>query len=145
MAAAELPDYVLDPDAVLKDSNAAWRYGRAPDYSKTRKFFEEGKAYPKSYASIPIHLILACRKNPIPHCRLSPRSRRKPRQELGNRSLLQNLPRGLAHGRQHLLQILHERRTSPGWEPHAARRHVQRASCPEPILRSREPRFQRQP
>lgn len=41
--AAALPDYVTDPDAVLKDSHAKWRYGRAPDYSKTRKVFAESK------------------------------------------------------------------------------------------------------
>jgi hypothetical protein len=37
-----LPDYVTDPDAVLKDK-ANWRYGRAPDYSKTRKVFAESE------------------------------------------------------------------------------------------------------
>jgi hypothetical protein len=41
-AAPALPDYVTDPDAVLKDQ-ANWRYGRAPDYSKTRKVFAESK------------------------------------------------------------------------------------------------------
>ena len=39
--APALPDYVLDPDAVLKD-DVAWRYGRAPDYSKTRIFYNQG-------------------------------------------------------------------------------------------------------
>jgi hypothetical protein len=38
-----LPDYVLDEDAVLKDTNVNWRHGRAPDYSKTRKIFSESK------------------------------------------------------------------------------------------------------
>jgi hypothetical protein len=42
-AAPSLPDYVTDPDAVLKDKNVNWRYGRAPDYSKTRKVFAESK------------------------------------------------------------------------------------------------------
>jgi len=46
-AAPALPDYVTDPDAVLKDK-ANWRYGRAPDYSKTRKVFAESK-----YINIP--------------------------------------------------------------------------------------------
>jgi hypothetical protein len=46
MATAEteapgLPDYVLDADAVLKDTNVNWRHGRAPDYSKTRKIWSE--------------------------------------------------------------------------------------------------------
>ncbi|KAL5387658.1 hypothetical protein DPSP01_003454 [Paraphaeosphaeria sporulosa] len=49
MAAADiqappaLPDYVTDPDAVLKDTNVKWRYGRAPDYSKTRQVFAASK------------------------------------------------------------------------------------------------------
>lgn len=38
-----LPDYLTDPDAVLKDHDANWRYGRAPDYSKTRKVFAESE------------------------------------------------------------------------------------------------------
>jgi hypothetical protein len=36
-----LPDYVLDPNAVLNDKDAAWRHGGPPDYSKTREFYEE--------------------------------------------------------------------------------------------------------
>jgi hypothetical protein len=36
-----LPDYLLDPNAVLKDSSVNWRYGRAPDYSNTRKVYNE--------------------------------------------------------------------------------------------------------
>jgi len=36
-----LPDYLCDPNAVLKDRDAKWRYGRAPDYSNTRKVYEE--------------------------------------------------------------------------------------------------------
>lgn len=42
-APAALPDYLTDPDAVLKDAQAKWRYGRAPDYSKTRKFYAESE------------------------------------------------------------------------------------------------------
>ncbi|KAL4955459.1 hypothetical protein BDW69DRAFT_193244 [Aspergillus filifer] len=38
-----LPDYMLDPNAVLHDTDAAWRYGKPPDYSKTRAFYEETK------------------------------------------------------------------------------------------------------
>jgi hypothetical protein len=44
--AAALPDYLTDPDAVLKDAQAQWRYGRAPDYSKTRKVFAESMLDP---------------------------------------------------------------------------------------------------
>jgi hypothetical protein len=39
--APALPDYLTDPDSVLKDTDVTWRYGRAPDYSKTRKVFAE--------------------------------------------------------------------------------------------------------
>lgn len=37
------PDYLLSPDAVLGDSSASWRYGRAPDYSKTRAVWEQSE------------------------------------------------------------------------------------------------------
>lgn len=40
-AAPGLPDYMTDPNAVLKDVDAEWRYGRPPDYSKTRQAFAE--------------------------------------------------------------------------------------------------------
>jgi len=39
--APAVPDYMTDPDAALKDSNVTWRLGRAPDYSKTRKYWAE--------------------------------------------------------------------------------------------------------
>jgi len=42
--APAVPDYLADPDAVLKDRDAKWRYGRAPDYSKTRKVYEESRS-----------------------------------------------------------------------------------------------------
>ncbi|KAK2749252.1 hypothetical protein FQN57_006868 [Myotisia sp. PD_48] len=48
-----LPDYVLNQDAVLGDSEAAWRYGRAPDYSKTRAFFQETKTTSHEAQSLP--------------------------------------------------------------------------------------------
>lgn len=35
-----LPDYLLNPNAVLNDASE-WRYGKAPDYSKTRTVFEQ--------------------------------------------------------------------------------------------------------
>lgn len=44
-ALAALPDYLTDPDAVLKDKEVKWRYGRAPDYSKTRKVFSESECH----------------------------------------------------------------------------------------------------
>ncbi|KAL4998739.1 hypothetical protein BDV10DRAFT_166151 [Aspergillus recurvatus] len=43
MAEQTLPDYVLDPNAVLGDTAASWRYNRPPDYSKTREYFEKTK------------------------------------------------------------------------------------------------------
>lgn len=48
-----LPDYVLDPNAVLKDT-AAWRYGRAPDYSNTRRVFEESVSlvFPSTFLTV---------------------------------------------------------------------------------------------
>jgi hypothetical protein len=42
-SAAGLPDYLLDPNAVLKDESAKWRYGQAPDYSNTRKVYNESE------------------------------------------------------------------------------------------------------
>lgn len=38
-----IPDYLASPNAVLGDKDAQWRYGRAPDYSKTRKVWEESE------------------------------------------------------------------------------------------------------
>ena len=44
---ANLPDYVLDENAVLKDAAAKWRHGRAPDYSRTRKIWAESTSAPQ--------------------------------------------------------------------------------------------------
>ncbi|CAE7024387.1 hypothetical protein CFE70_003454 [Pyrenophora teres f. teres 0-1] len=52
-AAAALPDYLSNPDAVLGDKDARWRYGRAPDYSKTRKVFSETKQMTHEAGSLP--------------------------------------------------------------------------------------------
>ncbi|KAK9258385.1 hypothetical protein V1519DRAFT_433472 [Lipomyces tetrasporus] len=38
-----VPDFALDPNAVLQDTDAAWRHGAPPGYSNTRKVFEESK------------------------------------------------------------------------------------------------------
>jgi len=48
-----LPDYVLDPDAVLKDTSVPWRYGKAPDYSNTRAFYAETKTRHHPPSSLP--------------------------------------------------------------------------------------------
>lgn len=52
-AAPALPDYLTNPDAVLGDNDAKWRYGRAPDYSKTRKVFAETKQMTHEAGSLP--------------------------------------------------------------------------------------------
>jgi hypothetical protein len=38
---AQLTHKSTDPNAVLKDKVASWRYGRAPDYTKTRAYWQE--------------------------------------------------------------------------------------------------------
>jgi hypothetical protein len=38
-----LPDFYTNPDAVLGDVSATWRYGKPPDYSTTRKVFAESE------------------------------------------------------------------------------------------------------
>ncbi|KAK9321778.1 hypothetical protein V1517DRAFT_325361 [Lipomyces orientalis] len=38
-----VPNFAIDPNAVLKDTDAVWRHGAPPDYSNTRKVFEESK------------------------------------------------------------------------------------------------------
>ncbi|KAK9364560.1 hypothetical protein V1509DRAFT_517488 [Lipomyces kononenkoae] len=40
---ATAPDFATDPNAVLKDVDSSWRNGQPPDYSNTRKVFEETK------------------------------------------------------------------------------------------------------
>lgn len=37
------PDYLIDPNAVLRDDIPSWRYKKAPDYSNTRRVFAERK------------------------------------------------------------------------------------------------------
>ncbi|KZF23613.1 hypothetical protein L228DRAFT_120694 [Xylona heveae TC161] len=58
--APALPDYVLDADAVLRDTEAAWRYGRPPNYSNTRKVYGQSKKMshePGSLESIVENLV----------------------------------------------------------------------------------------
>jgi hypothetical protein len=56
--ATELPDYVTDANAVLNDE-VTWRYKKAPDYSKTRKLWEESRpSVPENRAlSRPFHMV----------------------------------------------------------------------------------------
>ncbi|KAF7185161.1 Pathogen-related protein [Pseudocercospora fuligena] len=41
----KIPDYLASPNAVFSDKDVQWRYGRAPDYTKTRKVWAEAKVY----------------------------------------------------------------------------------------------------
>jgi hypothetical protein len=43
--APALPDYVLDPNAVLKDVSAKWRHKKLPDYARTRADYERSEPY----------------------------------------------------------------------------------------------------
>ncbi|KAJ6504613.1 hypothetical protein C8R47DRAFT_1245528 [Mycena vitilis] len=55
-----LPDYVLDPDAVLKDVSAKWRHQKVPDYSRTRVDYQRTKKMshePGSLISIVENLV----------------------------------------------------------------------------------------
>lgn len=48
------PNYLLSPNAVFEDEGVQWRYGKPPDYSKTRKVWEEGE--PDTWNGI-VHLF----------------------------------------------------------------------------------------
>ncbi|EME49153.1 hypothetical protein DOTSEDRAFT_49468 [Dothistroma septosporum NZE10] len=48
-----IPDYLATPNAVFGDEGVQWRYGRAPDYSKTRKVWAEGKRMNHEPGSLP--------------------------------------------------------------------------------------------
>jgi hypothetical protein len=39
--APALPDFYTDPNAVIGDETAVWRFGKRPDYAKTRLFYAE--------------------------------------------------------------------------------------------------------
>lgn len=43
--AADLPDFMTDPNAVLKDTEHEWRYKRVPDYKKVNEAYEQGNCY----------------------------------------------------------------------------------------------------
>ncbi|KAE9992795.1 hypothetical protein EG327_007719 [Venturia inaequalis] len=51
--APALPGFYTDPNFVLGNSSAAWRYGKPPDYSKTRRLFAETKSQNHSANSLP--------------------------------------------------------------------------------------------
>lgn len=50
--AADLPDFMTDPNAVLNDKDHEWRYNRVPDYKKVNAAYDEGKVYQYSYPII---------------------------------------------------------------------------------------------
>ncbi|KAF2434772.1 hypothetical protein EJ08DRAFT_581714 [Tothia fuscella] len=52
-ATPALPDYMTDPNAILKDTDVTWRYGKPPDYSKTRTFYENTKSKNHPAGSLP--------------------------------------------------------------------------------------------
>lgn len=37
-----IPNYMLDPNAVLRDENIAWRFGKVPDYSAANDNYQKG-------------------------------------------------------------------------------------------------------
>ncbi|KAH8198880.1 hypothetical protein TruAng_006933 [Truncatella angustata] len=51
--APALPDYMTDPNAVLGDIEASWRYGKPPDYTNTRRVFAETKKRHHPSGSLP--------------------------------------------------------------------------------------------
>lgn len=53
-----LPDYMTDPNAVLKDTDASWRYGKPPDYTNTRRVFAESKHARSSSPSTPDSVLI---------------------------------------------------------------------------------------
>lgn len=76
-----LPDYLTDPDAVLKDTEVKWRYGKAPDYSKTRKVFSESQ-YHRTIVNMT--MLTLSSKAKVTRGWLSSRTRSEPCQELGS-------------------------------------------------------------
>lgn len=42
--APTVPDYLASPNAVLGDKIDSWRYGKAPDYTNTRKVWAESES-----------------------------------------------------------------------------------------------------
>ncbi|KAI1124020.1 hypothetical protein F5Y10DRAFT_269496 [Nemania abortiva] len=50
---AVLPDYMTNPNAVLNDVDAEWRYKQPPDYGKTRKYYSETKTRHHAAGSLP--------------------------------------------------------------------------------------------
>ncbi|KAI9476138.1 MAG: hypothetical protein EXX96DRAFT_575913 [Benjaminiella poitrasii] len=47
-----LPDFMTDPNAVLKDKDHQWRYNRIPDYTKVNATFEQEKTHTHEEGSL---------------------------------------------------------------------------------------------
>lgn len=39
---AAIPNYMLDPNAVLRDQNISWRFGKVQDYSAANESYQRG-------------------------------------------------------------------------------------------------------
>ncbi|ORX47779.1 hypothetical protein DM01DRAFT_1310219 [Hesseltinella vesiculosa] len=50
---ANLPDFMTNPNAVLNDTEAEWRYGRVPDYKKVNELYEQEKTINHEEGSLP--------------------------------------------------------------------------------------------
>ena len=37
-----IPNYMLDPNAVLRDENITWRFDKVPDYTAANENYEKG-------------------------------------------------------------------------------------------------------
>ncbi|KAI1133976.1 hypothetical protein F5Y05DRAFT_417641 [Hypoxylon sp. FL0543] len=51
--ASAVPDFMSDPNAVLKDIDAQWRNTNPPDYTRTRKFYSETRQCNHQAGSLP--------------------------------------------------------------------------------------------
>lgn len=38
-----IPNYMLDPNSVLRDENITWRFGKVPDYTAANENYEKGE------------------------------------------------------------------------------------------------------
>ena len=55
--AADLPDFMTNPNAVLNDKDHEWRYNRIPDYNKVNAAYELGKYQPCKSTLANINII----------------------------------------------------------------------------------------
>lgn len=132
--APAFPDYMTDPNAVLKDIDASWRYGKPPDYTNTRRVFAESKTdifdciYTGNVLNIPSSQEMQ------PRTKLPRASCREPGQKLGNRSVVQDLSRRLANCRPEHLYFRDQWRASSVSRAYEGSRDVQRHHRSERVL-----------